>query len=331
MMKHAIWLLALLAINAEVLAANCSGASAATQEIKVTSNGTTRTVPIHFGAKYDGRKPLPLVLDLHASGSSAAGQARISGLGAAADRHGFVVAWPEGSVTLPTSGAGRFWNIPGIPLANGAPVPSSALDDTKFIADLIAQLTAEACIDSRAVFVTGLSGGARMSSHLGCQLSDRIAAIAPVAGLRAGKARAGELAAIDSGSCAPKKPVAVVAFHGTDDAVNSYTGSSAAHWGYAVPVALQKWADADGCKGSPERTAFAASVSRLTYRGCRANTVVELYLLETSRENGGGHSWPGSTDPVPEAMRAELGLPSRTVDATEIMSRFFVTYRAPGS
>jgi polyhydroxybutyrate depolymerase len=325
--RKSIWLLALLAVNAQAFASNCSGSSVTSKEIKITSGGTTRTVAIHFGSGYDGRKPRPLVLDLHASGSDAAGQARISGLGAAADRHGFVVAWPEGSVQLPASGDGRYWNIPGVSLANGAAVPPGALDDTKFIEDLITHLTSEACIDARAVFVTGLSGGARMSSHLACRLSDRIAAVAPVGGLRAGRARASDLAAIESDSCKPQRPVAVVAFHGTDDAVNSYTGSDAAHWGYAVPVALEKWADADGCKGPPERTAFAATVSRLSYRGCRANTVVELYAIETSRENGGGHTWPGSTAPIPEGIRATLGVPSRTLDATEIMSRFFVTYR----
>jgi polyhydroxybutyrate depolymerase len=315
-------------VGTQVFAANCVGTGAVPDEVRISSGGTTRTVAIHFGTGYDGRKMRPLVLDLHASGSSAAAQARISGLGAAADRHGFVVAWPQGSVQLPPSSGRYLWNIPGVPLVDGAATPAGAMDDTKFIEDLITHLATEACIDSRAVFITGLSGGARMSSHLACRLSDRIAGIAPVGGLRAGRARESDLAAIESNSCKPRRPVAVVAFHGTDDAVNSYTGSTAPHWGYAVPVAFESWAKANGCQGQPETTAFAATVSRKSYRGCRANTVVELYLIETSRENGGGHTWPGSTDPIPDGARATLGLPSRSLDATEIMSQFFVTYRA---
>jgi polyhydroxybutyrate depolymerase len=319
-------MLALAAVSAPVSAARCTGASVPPAEIRIGSGGTTRVVPIHFGTGYDGRKARPLVLDLHASGSSAPGQARISGLGAAADRHGFVVAWPQGSVQLP-SAQGYFWNIPGTPLANGAATPASALDDPKFIDDLITQLTNEACIDSHAVFVTGFSGGARMSSHLACQLSERIAGIAPVGGLRSGRARSGDLAALETDSCRPRRPVAILAFHGTDDAVNSYTGSEAPHWGYSVPIAIERWARVNGCQVQPQSTAFAASVNHKTYPGCRGNAVVELYSIEASRENGGGHTWPGSAESVSEAARATMGQPSRTLDATEIMSQFFATYR----
>jgi polyhydroxybutyrate depolymerase len=318
-MRMSGWLLmsalVLAAASTQLFGANCAGPSATPDEIQVSSGGTTRRVPLHFGTGYDGRKPRPLVLDLHASGSSAAAQARISGLGAAADRHGFVVAWPQGSVNLAPSSDAYYWNIPGVPLANGAETPASAMDDTKFIDDLIAQVINDTCIDASAVFITGFSGGARMSSHLACSLSKRIAGIAPVGGLRAGD------------SCKPEQPIAIVAFHGTDDAVNAYGGNTAPHWGYAVPVALERWAKANGCQSKPERIAFAAAISRETYRGCRASTVVELYTLETSRESGGGHTWPGSSEPVSENARAAIGLPSRSLDATEIMSRFFASYR----
>jgi polyhydroxybutyrate depolymerase len=318
-MRMSDWLLSVSALalamaSTQLSAANCAGASATPAEIRVTSGGTTRAVPLHFGAGYDGRKPRPLVLDLHASGSSSAAQARLTGMGSAADRHGFVVAWPQGSVRL-SPREEYYWNIPGVPLVNGAATPADARDDTRFIDDLITQLIAEACIDSRAVFLTGFSGGARMSSHLACSLSERIAGIAPVGGLRAGD------------SCKPRQPVAIVAFHGTDDAVNSYTGSSAPHWGYSVPVALESWAKANGCRAQPESNAFAAAVSRKTYRGCRARTVVELYSIETARENGGGHTWPGSAATVSESSRPTAGLPSRSLDATEIMSQFFASYR----
>jgi polyhydroxybutyrate depolymerase len=183
-MRMSAWLLilspfVLMAGSPHVLAANCNGALATPAEIRVSSGGSTRVVPVHFGTAYDARKMRPLVLDLHASGSSSAGQARISGMGTAADRHGFVVAWPQGSVQLPSS-QGYYWNIPGVPLVDGAVVPASALDDTKFIEDLITQLTTEACIDPAAVFLTGFSGGARMTSHMACRLSERITGIAPV-------------------------------------------------------------------------------------------------------------------------------------------------------
>jgi polyhydroxybutyrate depolymerase len=318
--------LVLAAASTQVFGANCVGASKTPNEVRISSGGTTRAATVHFGTGYDGRKPRPLVLDLHASGSSAAAQARISGLGSAADRHGFVVAWPQGSVQL-SSREEYYWNIPGVPLANGADTPANAKDDTKFVDDLITQLIADACIDSRAVFLTGFSGGARMSSHLACRLSERIAGIAPVGGLRAGRARVKDLAAVEGDSCQPQRPVAVVAFHGTDDAVNSYTGSTAPHWGYSVPIAIERWARVNGCGIRPDSSAVASSITRKTYQGCRDDARVELYSIETTRENGGGHTWPGSTVSISESARAAMGLPSRSLDATEIMSEFFVRYR----
>src|SRR5690606_32702325 len=291
-------------------------------EIKVTSGGTTESVAVHFASSYDGRKPLPLVLDLHPSGGNAAQQAAIGSMQAAADEHGFVVAWPEGGVRLPQTPEGRYWNIPGVPLVSGVETPADARDDVKFLEELIAQLTSRACIDADRVFVTGFSGAARMSSHLACALGDRIAAIAPVGGLRAGRPDPQNAQSPASASCKPERPVAVVAFHGTDDAVNPYQGGGGPHWGYSIPAALERWAALNGCSDSPERTKVASDVTRVSYRDCEADVVVELYLIDAPRTSGGGHTWPGSDFPTPEHLRASVGRASESVDATQVIARF---------
>ena len=56
------------------------------------------------------------------------------------------------------------------------------LANTGFISALIDSLTADLNIDTTRVYATGMSNGAFMTYTLGCELSDRIAAIAPVAG-----------------------------------------------------------------------------------------------------------------------------------------------------
>jgi len=66
--------------------------------------------------------------------------------------------------------------------------------------------------DERRVFVTGYSNGAFLASKLACVDADRIAAIAPVSGLR------------DPADCAPKRPVPAVTFHGTGDEWVAFTG-----------------------------------------------------------------------------------------------------------
>jgi len=55
-------------------------------------------------------------------------------------------------------------------------------DDIGFIEDLLDELEANYRVDSSRVYVTGFSNGAFMTQRLGCELSDRLAAIAPISG-----------------------------------------------------------------------------------------------------------------------------------------------------
>ena len=116
---------------------------------------------------YDGVVRLPLVLDLHGSGGNSAGQARNSGLETLSSTERFIVA------TLDAEG-GR-WNVP---------VQDNRPDDVAYVRDVIAHVAARVCTDETRVYVTGFSGGGRMTSLLACQLGSRIAAIAPVSALR---------------------------------------------------------------------------------------------------------------------------------------------------
>ena len=84
------------------------------------------------------------------------------------------VAEQELAVASPQAENGR-WNVP---------VDSSRADDVAYVSDVIDHVSAQLCVDSARVYATGFSGGARMSSLLACKLNTRIAAIAPVAGLR---------------------------------------------------------------------------------------------------------------------------------------------------
>jgi polyhydroxybutyrate depolymerase len=116
---------------------------------------------------YDGHLRLPLVLDLHGSGGTSAGQAKTSGLETLSASERFIVA------TLEAEG-GR-WNVP---------VQDDRPDDVAYVRDVIAHVAARVCTDQTRVYATGFSGGGRMSSLLGCALVSRLAAIAPVSALR---------------------------------------------------------------------------------------------------------------------------------------------------
>ena len=67
----------------------------------------------------------------------------------------------------------------------------------------LGQLTTDFRIDETRIFAAGLSSGAMMAHRLACQLSDRIAAIASVAG------------ALRIDDCSPARPVSILEMHGT--------------------------------------------------------------------------------------------------------------------
>ena len=228
-------------------------------EQRLTSGGRERTFRLFVPSSYDGRAALPLVLDLHGSGGTAAGQAGTSRFEALAASEGFVVA------SLQAGAQGNRWNVP---------VQSDRPDDVQYVSDVIDHVAARVCTDFARVYATGFSGGARMSSLLACNLSDRIAAIAPMAGLRW------------PGQCRGRA-IPVLTIHGLADPQNTYDGHVAARgaeWEESVPEALAGWARHNGCAGDAVLDDPPGPLSTLRYQGCHA----EVRLI---RVDGLVHSW----------------------------------------
>ena len=227
---------------------------------------------------YDGVLRLPLVLDLHGSGGTSAGQARNSGLEVLSTSERFIVA------TLEADG-GR-WNVP---------VQDTRADDVAYVREVIAHVAARVCTDETRIYVTGFSGGGRMTSLLGCQLGSRIAAIAPVSGLRW------------PGPC-NGRPVPVLTFHGLADPQNPYDGHSAgrgAEWLESVPDALAGWARHNSCKGDAVLDDPPGPLSTIRYQGCADGTEVRMIRID-----GLGHTWT-----------------KQEVDTTGFMWQFFKSHR----
>lgn len=138
------------------------------------------------------------------------------------------------------------------------------------------------------MYAAGYSGGGRMVSQFACEHPELLAAIAPVAGLRAGAPLtvAGGVVP-DPATCAPSQGVRVITFNGTADPVNPFAGGGAPYWGYGALAASQRWAEINGCHTRKE-TRVSPNVSLVTHRGCPQNAVVQQYVV-----HGGGHTWPG--------------------------------------
>jgi len=292
-------------------ASACSGSVLAGDiGVSIMAGGVRRSVIVHIPKGYTDLVHEPLVLNLHGSGSNAAQQEGFSGMDAAADADGFVVAYPQGAIA---SGSGFDWNVPGQPLLGGGPVPANAPDDVAFLAQVIHTLETGLCIDATRVYATGFSGGARMTSQLGCDLSTTIAAIAPVSGLRL------------PSPCASSRPMPVISFHGTADPVDPYNGKGQAYWTYSVPVAAQRWAVHDGCAASPVFTDQPAGAQFTEFTGCGGGAEVILCTL-----TGEGHEWPGGPA-LPPRDTDVLGPQTNAVDANATMWQFFTAHPLPSS
>ena len=270
-------------------------------QYSLTVSDHRRTVIVHVPAGYTGTKKLALVLNLHGSESTARAQEKFSGMDATSDADGFIVAYPQ---ALIPDGTGYDWNIPGQPMVNGKLPPASAPSDVTFLTTLIRDLAGRYCIDLSRVYATGVSGGGRMASQLGCDASDVVAAIAPVAGLRY------------PSPCPAARPVPVIAFHGTADLIDPFGGNGAAYWTYSVPTAAHLWAGHDHCTASPQATS-GHGYHLTRYTGCPGGAEVELYAI-----TGEGHEWPGGPA-MPSAITRVLGSQSNAVNANALMWAFF--------
>ena len=234
--------------------------------------------------------PMPVVVDLHGFAEPAAFHRAVTNLGRYGDTHGFITITPQG-----TGGQVPLWDT----RLRGA--------DVTFIGALLDHVERTLCIDERRVYVAGLSNGATMASTIGCVYADRIAAIAPVAGIDNPK------------GCTPRRAMPVVAFHGTKDPYVSFEGVAGVR--ASVPDIVGAWATRNGCSNPPVEERVAADVRRVRYT-CPGNADVELY-----RVDGGGHTWPGSK--VLQARPGTFGKTTLAIDATATMWDFFRSHSLP--
>jgi polyhydroxybutyrate depolymerase len=315
-----VWLLA-PAVHADV-PSTCQ-VDPSTQSVRVESQGAAYDVLVHVPA--DATADMPLAFNLHGSTQSGSAHRDDGSFDRSADEYGYIVAYPDGGVPgivprppapvwLP---AGYYWNIPGVPLVGDIPVPPGSRDDVQFIADAIDTMVAQLCVDPERVYVTGASGGGRMASLLGCALADKITAIAPVIGVRAGNPDPDDATRPD-GSCQPTRPMPVAALHGLRDTQNPYEGGGSQYWGYSVPTAMETWAALDGCAHRAPDVPLTPTVTEQRYRGCKQNADVVLYVSSIM-----GHTWPGSSSTTSTVLAPAIGETDANFPGNDLILSFF--------
>lgn len=264
----------------------------------ITSGGIERRFALHVPAKYDATKRTPLVFMFHGYSMSASAIATATHFADTADKRGMIVAYPEGTGALQGFNAGECCGT----------ASSSKVDDLGFTRDMLAKLDAEYCVDEKRVFSTGFSNGGFLSYLLACELSDKIAAIAPVSGV----------IGFDPATCKPKRPVPVLHIHGTGDGVVPYTGGGLGN-SRAVALTVDAFKAKNGCAAGAGKVVFTKNdVSCTSWAPCTAGADVQLCAV-----TGGGHQWPGG-DALPYG-----GSPSPNLIASEAIADFFDAHPMP--
>jgi polyhydroxybutyrate depolymerase len=277
----------------------CSGKPILPHDLTWTieSGGLPRVANVHIPEGYDPTVGTPLVLNIHGFTSDAVEEALLTNMTPKADAENFVVVYPYG-----TGVPGELsWNA-GACCGTAA---ATNVNDIGFVSDLIDYAEQQLCIDPSRVFATGMSNGGFLSHTIGCELADRVAAIAPVAGVDG------------MPTCTPSRPVPVMHFHGTADPLVPWNGDALLGF-ISVPDSIAGWAQRDGCTGSPVQTYANGNSTCATYQQCAGGADVTLCTIA-----GGGHTWPGGL-PVPV-----LGMTTTDISATDAMWTFFQAHPLP--
>ncbi len=242
----------------------------------INVDGRNRSYRLRIPPAATSGEDLALVVSLHGFSNTAALQESSSAMNDVADTAGFFVVYPNGTnVLLFLQG----WNDD---LSGGG------VDDVAFIDALITELGNTYPIDTSRVFATGFSNGGGMTVSLGCALSGRIKAIAPVAA---------SINPANAPFCNPAVYRPLLQIHGTLDLIVPYTGAAATIFYPASAPAeafFRAWISRDACSAPvisnvPNTNPFDLStVTLASLNSCASGQAYRFY-----RVVGGDHSIPG--------------------------------------
>ncbi|MBD2183261.1 hydrolase [Planktothrix sp. FACHB-1355] len=274
----------------------------------ITLQGMQRTYYLYAPPSYRSNRPMPLILAFHGGRGQGERLAQTTGFNDLADREGFIVVYPDG--------IDKHWN-------DGVNTPGfdSSIDDVGFVKALIDEIGRSKNIDRRRIYATGISNGGFFTLRLACEMSERIAAFAPVAATMPVKLKS---------KCNLKKPVSILMIGGTNDRFVPWEGGQAIKGGdeiMSVVDTFEFWKQQNACVSREQVNRLpnnaprdGTQVESSTYSGCRANAEVRLLTIE-----GGGHTWPGGYG----QPRAVVGQTSGDINASEEIWNFFKRHALP--
>jgi polyhydroxybutyrate depolymerase len=315
-----------------LLLCSCSYKKTAYQDRPNSINygGLERTYIIHIPQNYDKKTPIPLVLNFHGGGGNSENQEKASGMNNASDKYGFIVVYPQGTGKIVAGKIIATWNA-GRCCGNAV---KNNIDDVGYISALIDKLEKSFNIDKKRIYATGWSNGGQMSYRLGCELSEKIAAISSV----------GSNGTLDV--CKPVRPVPIFQIDGTLDTCSPIKGGicggcfanffksigmpieNTEYDCYSDTEYLKFWQNINNCSPTPKIDKNKA-MTCISAANCKNNADVRFCTIE-----GMGHTWPGgnygiencTTNPdgyVCKQWKKTLGPLNKEINANDLIWDFF--------
>ncbi len=274
--------------------------------VNLTVDGNARSFIVYLPTGYNNVGKMPLIFAIHGGSGTPEGMINIANFKTIADRDKVVLVYP--------AGIQKNWN-------DGRPTTPNQLgiDDVSFFNQMCDYMINTYSVDGAKIYATGISNGGFMSSRLGCELSNKIAAIA----VDAATIEATTIAP----NCNPGRPVPAIYIHGTTDPLVPFTGGQMTAGGTAGGTvlshfqAIDKWVNINGCNSTPTITdvpdiaSDGTTIKQRIYSGGTNGSEVVSYVVLN-----GGHTWPQGYQYLNEAI---IGKTSQDMNACEVIWAFF--------
>jgi len=257
--------------------------------------GYKRDFAFYVPTDYDSSASIPLVINLHGANGNAWNEIGITPFKAIADRENFILLMPQALLGTFAGLTLYQWNAHYI----------FPWDDVSLLNYLIDYMYTRYHIDLSKVYLSGMSNGGFMTFFTIRELQERIAAIAPIAGLMSMNVYNGYKL---------NKPVPLCYMHGTADNIVRIDGNPSAE------MVLNFWRVNNKCIEPPEVIQLPdiadydnSTVTLYQYNGESPDSEIQYYKIV-----GGGHSIPGIET-----------VANQDINAYEVLWSFFNRHSLP--
>ncbi len=271
-------------------------------------DGRERYYQFRIPTGYTPDTPTPVVLVFHGGGGYPGAVRYQTDFDRLGDEKGFIAVFPAGSHRLFKDRL-LSWNDGRTHIKDRE---FNKINDVKFVSALLDDLGKLFNVDQRRIYATGISNGGHMTYRLGAELSDRIAAIAPVAASRI----------VGEYGQNPRRPISMIHVHGKLDHWDPYDGGYPPSSSFKEPVPaveadVASWVKFNQCPEKPKEVSKQGRATIKTYSPCRNHEEVVFVAVDD-----GGHTWPGGKMTKSEVSLG-IGPIDQDINAMEMIWDFF--------